>query len=303
MIERNMGTVTTPIRTSLLNRQRGYAIAGVAEVYGGLISSLFLALFLASRFGPLFGYLVVPVLGTFIYKATIVLHDCGHYSLFASRRTNTVVGTLTAWIIGTDFRSFQKLHWQHHTRYGTPQDPQGRDYVGLQTHSRLGLICHLLRPLIGLNLFKLGQFQEAVEKKSSSKRQRVAALAGIGISQLVIAAAATRLGSEPWLFFLYPVSAATFGLFYSQTRGFCEHVPDGSQMDGPAVRTHTPFWVDRIFFYSMNFNYHVEHHLHPSIPSCRLPEIHAQLIRDGLSGSVSPSIFRTIRVRLSACPR
>ena len=62
-----------------------------------------------------------------IYKITILMHDCVHGTLFASRRWNRVVGGLAAALTGVDFRTFARLHARHHRDYGRADDLQGLD--------------------------------------------------------------------------------------------------------------------------------------------------------------------------------
>jgi fatty acid desaturase len=45
------------------------------------------------------------------------------------------------------------------------------------------------------------------------------------------------------------------------------------------TRTVLVSWFDRLFIMGKNGNYHLEHHLYPSVPFYRLPELHAELMR------------------------
>ena len=75
----------------------------------------------------------------------------------------------------------------------------------------------------------------------------------------------------------YPVTAATFGLFFSRVRAFCEHVRLDWHDGECSVRSHLPNPIDRLFFYTLNMNLHVEHHLFPQVPACHLPRVRGQL--------------------------
>ena len=99
----------------------------------------------------------------------------------------------------------------------------------------------------------------------------------IAVCQLTIAALATGGGRRPWLVLVYPATAATFGLFFSRIRAFCEHVHIGRFEGQCSVRSHLPNPVDRLFFYTLNMNLHVEHHLFPQVPACHLPRVRARL--------------------------
>ena len=88
---------------------------------------------------------------------------------------------------------------------------------------------------------------------------------------------ASGFGRHPWLVLAYPVTAATFGLFFSRVRAFCEHVRLDRHVGECSVRSHLPNPVDRLFFYTLNMNLHVEHHLFPQVPACHLPAVRQHL--------------------------
>jgi fatty acid desaturase len=44
------------------------------------------------------------------------------------------------------------------------------------------------------------------------------------------------------------------------------------------TRTVLPTWFGRVFVLPKNANYHLEHHLFPSVPFYRLPELHRRLM-------------------------
>lgn len=254
---------------------------------------------------PLTVLLVIPALGAIIYKFTILMHELSHRTLFPSAELNNKVGYVCGLLLGSDFDTFRTAHWQHHKAYGVPTDPQGRDYMGLQNASRARMIWHLLRPLLGYNLFKLASFnpvQDMVDQPitAAPRFKRLALVAGV---QLALAALATGFGQVWLLLPLYPIAAATFGLFFSQIRGFCEHIAPAMGTDEKFVRSHKTNLFDRMFFYTLNFNYHVEHHLYPQLPCCHLPKLQHAMTEAGKAPLISPSIFSTIKERLAQCPR
>ena len=247
--------------------------------------SLAAAPMLARRW-PLAPWLLAPLIGLVAYRITIVMHDCIHRSLFASARLNERVGTLLGGVTGIDFASFARQHLLHHRLYGRPGDPQGFHYLGLGSATRAAFTWHLLRPLLGWNL------RYALAESLLRPRNLAAAARGgdifplVGI-QLAILAVVTHGGTRPWLALLPFVSAATFGLFFSQLRGIAEHAPESGSIECGNVRSHAPHWLDRVLLYDLNFNYHVEHHLHPHVPS-----------RDLATASSTPrnaSMFSTLR--------
>lgn len=305
------GTGKTPIKLerSWYRASDRYGFAQTGLHLGALVVVLALATPLWLRAGPLAAILLVLPLGVLIYKLTIVLHDCAHMTLFRTRRYNRWVGRLTGCFLGSEFSQFQAQHFLHHRAFGQAGDPQGPDYLGLQAASRSHVLWHLLRPLLGFNLIKLLYFQppgggrpdRPAQKTSLPRKLRF--LVGTGAVQLAILALATGFGTVWWNALLYPAAAATVALFLSQLRGFCEHVTPVPAADESFVRTHRPNLVDRTLFYGLNFNFHVEHHLYPAVPSCQLPRLHkthGNLFHT--PQSLSSSILETVRTRLAQCP-
>ena len=243
---------------------------------------------------------IIPVwvvMGIYIYKLTIVMHDCAHKTLFKNQKMNERIGNLCGLFLLSDFKTFRQLHWLHHQKYGEDADPQGRDYMHLADASKGLLFWHLIRPLFGYNLFKLGQFKpemDGMEKsaKTPSRSKSLAKYAMLHVPLLLIITAGGKLW---WLAPMYPAAAASVGLFLSQIRGFCEHIADPDQKSEAFVRTHLPNPIDRFFFYTLNFNYHVEHHLYPNIPCCHLPKVY-EMTKTTIhtDDTISPSIIHTI---------
>jgi fatty acid desaturase len=294
------------------------AIATI-KVFGILAILLGVAPWIVS-ISPWILIILAPLLGVYIYKLTIVMHDCCHNTLFPNPKINTIVGMLCGTFLGTNYKTFTQYHWKHHKNYGCLNDPQKSDYLGLQNVGQKQIIIHLFKPLLGLNLFqKLFQLNTALSDKAiiqhqsqfpkrSSRRTLSDTWLHLGLILVVhtsIFCLVTGLGQVWWLIFLYPSCAATFSLFFSQIRGFCEHIPSPNSHGERHVRTHLPNFIDSLLFYDLNFNYHLEHHLYPQVPSCHLPDIHLKLSRHGIhtKQTLSPSILQTIYNRIAEAPK
>ena len=287
----------------------GYGAAAVGLHVLPIFALLLTAAPLWQWAGPAVAALLVLPLGVLIYRLTIVLHDCAHMTLFRTRKWNRICGRFVGFMLGSEFDEFTRLHFLHHKAYGAPIDPQGRDYLGLRAASRGRILWHLIRPLFGWNLFKLKSFTPDQDVAPGSPRPRrkdgamVRFVAGTLAVQVLIAAAATLGGTVWWTVLLYPAAAATVALFLSQLRGFCEHVVPAGADEEAFVRTHLPNLFDRTFFYALNFNYHVEHHLYPAVPSRLLPRLCETVAKPfHRPDTISTSIIRTVRQRLSQCP-
>lgn len=273
----------------------GWRAVGV--LLGVLLGCLAVLPWLVDRWGPLAAAPMVPIIGAYVYKLTILMHECCHRTLFRSRALNDRIGLACGGFLVTSYDAFCRAHWQHHRHCGTDADGEESDYLMLQDASPLELLVHLLKPLIGVQAGRLalaalaaltrrfGGHAPASANDPAAMRtgQHVpivspaAQLAAIAGCQVVIALLASGFGRHPWLVLAYPATAATFGLFFSRVRAFCEHVRLDRHDGECSVRSHLPNPIDRVFFYTLNMNLHVEHHLFPQVPACHLPRVRGQL--------------------------
>jgi fatty acid desaturase len=262
------------LRSEWLQASDAYAWAALARntLPVLLLLGIAPALRVASPVAP---WLLAPALGLFLYRVSIVMHDCAHRTLFSSPRANDRVGRVLGALTGIDYHNFGRLHWLHHRVYGEAVDPQAFHYRELRTFTPARYALHLLRPLAGLNLRYV--FPESA---LSPKNIRHAFANGDIVTLLCVQTAVLALvtggGAFLELAALPFVSAATFGLFFSQLRGIAEHATLATP-GGDHVTTHAPHWLDRLLLYDLHFNYHAEHHAHPQIPSCHLPAVHAAI--------------------------
>jgi fatty acid desaturase len=276
-----------------------YAIVAVARnvlIYLGSLASVPI-LAIVHPWAPL---AAMPFVGLAMYRLTFVMHDCSHGTLFKSPKANWICGVLVGAMSGIEFHAYQRLHRKHHASLGQPDDPQGPDYLSLPA-STFGVAYHLVRPLLGYNVFKIGQVVGALEETTPHRPAHWARLAPVIVIQGCAAAVASYGFVFWWLAPLPIVSAATFGLFFAQLRGLAEHVAMPGQRAAGCVRSHRQIKIDVVLLYDLNFNYHHEHHLYPRVPSCHLPELHRRLASQQPNEfALASGMFSTIWSRLVA---
>jgi len=269
--------------------------------YGGYVVTHSLALFalafsliplLAAGIGPWAALLAVPFVGLRVYKLTMVMHDCAHGTLFGEPRINRNVGVFFGLLSGINFNAYGRLHFIHHTHYGEKGDPRGRDYLNYWSLSPGGRLWHLLRPLLGFNLIHFRNVMRVVEILPV-RQQAIFFLAGFAV-QGALATIATLGWRYPWLALIYPLSAATFGLFLSQLRVLAEHLPPQGSEGVPFVCSHEPNWIDAALLYDLNFNYHREHHTYPEVPSVCLPALSLEISKRNFSQKPAYCMVHTL---------
>ena len=129
----------------------------------------------------------------------------------------------------------------------------------------------------------------------------VGEFAGLTVVQGGFFLLATGGGEALWLGLIFPVSAVTVGLFMSQIRGFCEHVPLPGESGVMRLRSHSSNPFERPFIHYLNYNYHGEHHRYPRVASKNLPALAQWLAEQGQPVERSPSYLATIYARWKAC--
>ncbi|MBC7778920.1 MAG: fatty acid desaturase [Proteobacteria bacterium] len=257
---------------------------------------------LLASISPWLALAAIAPLGIAISKTTLLVHEAVHGHLFRTPWLNGLIGRVGGWWTAVDFVAFDALHRQHHARVGAEGDPQRLDYAVLHGATRAQLAWHLLRPLIGWNVRHMATL---VRQRMRMKRAPWVALgevSGLVTVQAGFALLATAGGQTPWLALIFPTAAATVGLFMSQIRGFCEHVPMPGEAPGRRLRSHTSNPVERQFLHYMNYNYHGEHHRFPRVPSRNLPALSRWLEQQGQPMERSASYLATLTARWRAAP-
>ncbi len=105
----------------ILKTSRAFAVADdrvaiwqVATSVVALIASLALLTLLPGAWA----FVAVPLIAGISVRLFVLQHDCGHGSLFASRRVNDVVGMLLSWWTGVPFEPWRTEHAWHHSHQG-----------------------------------------------------------------------------------------------------------------------------------------------------------------------------------------
>ena len=206
----------------------------------------------------------------------VINHECGHGSLFKSWTLNKFAGQwLAAAFVFSNARAYRSGHTKHHRLGGTKQDPDLQNYVNYAV-TRDSFRRKMLRDITGRTGIKtLGLAAKGYGKK---------AVRDWVIAQVILWAVLFSVG-QGWLYLLWPAAFLTSHMVIIRIRNAAEHasVPD---LFDPDPRKHTRTTYPRIwekpFFAPNNVNYHLEHHILPSVPCYRLPEFHAYLEKEGL---------------------
>lgn len=211
---------------------------------------------------------------------TTVLHDGVHGLLSRNRRLNDLFGKtlcltlLIPLIVG--FNAFRSLHLAHHRFTNNDNDPDLPQVNEVYLYSsRLKVIAMLLLRLSGL-VFLFLVFQMV---RFGSWRARI-----VTLTMIAVCLAGLLLSIRPVeLFLLYwIVPFATWGQFANTVRAISEHYPAATfaREHVPAqalTRDILPTWFDSLFMTTRGINYHLTHHLFPSVPFYRLKALQRRI--------------------------
>lgn len=230
--------------------------------------------------------------GWFLVALFAPVHESVHYTAFASRRLNIVVGWIASvpTLINSTF--YRLFHYAHHRHTQDPErDPElagplpqtlweyvlrisGWGYY----RSRVDFYGRILRG-------DWRDFPYIPERERAAVRRSVMAM--------LAAFAAVLLGWSwfdpvgPWLYWLVPVVLAQPIL---RVMLLSEHTLCSSDDNG-LTNTRTTLVNPLVHLVHWNMPFHAEHHLYPSIPFHRLPQAHREI--GERFAHVAPSYYET----------
>jgi len=238
----------------------------------------------------------------------VLVHECGHGTLFSSRRLNDVVGEwLAAAPTFGNMKGYIRGHLQHHQLAGSRDDPDLPNYRDYPITGRR-LRRKLWRDLSGQTGWKQvqGIFQGFVHLNDISGEQRLALVRGLVVNAALLGGLA-YLGYA-WLYLVWWAAFLTSNRLVSRIRQVAEHgaVPDLFNADARNnTRTVLANPLERLIFCPLGVNYHLEHHLLASVPIYNLPKMHRLLRARGYYDDVAfprgyPALLRQVTTPAAA---
>ena len=265
----------------------------------GLIAAAFAVLVLVP-IRPLAWLISLVLLGVRQLALAILMHECAHGSLFRSRALNEHLGK---WLIAApmwlQLEDYRRHHLKHHAHTSLDGDPD----LGLVSPfpvTRWSLTRKILRDLsgiafikrvIGILLMDLGVLtysastgQQRVTPRPPLRSMLKGLLVHTGpmvITNVALWGVLAALG-HGWLYFAWVLAYATTFSLFLRIRSIAEHaVAEAS--DDPLTNTRTTHAgpLARLTVAPHHVNFHLEHHLLPTVPHYRLKRLHQLLWERG----------------------
>ena len=230
----------------------------------------------------------------------VLTHETAHYSLFASKPANQIIGRWLCgapmWVHVDDYRTH---HIGHHTRTGTDDDPDlglirpfptsakslarkfARDLTGITAAKRV----------FGLSLMDSGRmkYTASVDLTWLDRRSLAShAVQWIRTAWPVVLTNAALLGlltlvGHPLLYLLWVGAWCTTYSAILRIRSIAEHACT-ERTDDQLRNTRTTHAnvLARLLWAPHHVNYHLEHHLLMTVPHYNLAAMHAMLRERGV---------------------
>lgn len=242
--------------------------------------------------------LTQAILGSSIFRFFVLMHDCGHFSLFRTRRHNDWAGLWTSMFCVTPLLAWRQIHFEHHKWVGIKdRDPTAAGLITFeerQQHSKpfvaLLRFIWLFRIPLPAIIFTVnvlwGYAGKLLAQKQYAESARVMGSALIALAPHGLAIAVW--GWSAYAAYFLPVLFASFiwyesinlthhvGLYKLEAATHPDPLPLHEQHT-VSRSSNMPTWLSALFCY--HFNLHAEHHLFPIIPWHHLPAVRQALAK------------------------
>jgi fatty acid desaturase len=274
-------------RTALLSKRELVELSQISTMRSALHiiiewMVILIAIRACERFWEPWLYLAtIVVIATRQHSLMIMLHEGTHYRLCRNRKINDWVSELVlAWPVLISARSYRANHFAHHRYLNTDRDPDwlrrrgDQNWVFPKRPREMAVL--LLGDLTGLGAVALVKLLRTVASRDTDASKGF--LMARYLYYAVVMAVAFWTGTARLLFLYWFVPLFTCLVFIFRIRSIAEHSAlGGARTSLAGTRTTLTSFLERIFLAPNNVNYHLEHHLYPSVPFFRLPRLHALL--------------------------
>jgi len=222
----------------------------------------------------------ILLLGIAMAHGVELSHQALHHTGFRSPRMNEMVGVALGMPMLVSFYEYRINHLWHHAYLGTPKDKEFFDYGGEQltlksAFIRFSLVKHYAaffkrvpKALTGMRIGDYpSRYQREVRRFYSLAVLFIAALAGVSL------ALSSVYPIGVWLLSLLLVASPVHALIELPEHSGCDRTSPDVFLNTRTIRSN---WF--MTWLTNGNNYHVEHHLYPSVPIQKISALHQRLL-------------------------
>jgi len=225
----------------------------------------------------------IAIIAGRMHALAVLVHDFAHYRFIRNKAVSDwVADLLLTWPLLGTFEGYRRNHIGHHRYLNTDKDPDWSLKLGSKEFTfpqemRFAVL-NLLGYLVGVSSVRdfVGLAKRLYKEDESSIAYKLLRVGYYAVAATIL----TVLGAWHGFLVYWVVPYVTLFFMFMYIRSVSDHF--GSTMDYSheltSTRTVIPYFWETWFFAPHNINYHLEHHLYPSIPFYRLKELHAVLM-------------------------
>jgi acyl-lipid omega-6 desaturase (Delta-12 desaturase) len=240
-------------------------------------------------------FLLLQVLaGVSIFRWFVILHECGHSTLFARVGVNTAVGHLASIACLIPYYGWRHIHWMHHRWVGViDKDPTQSHLLRLQRAGRarnalFRLLWRLWLPVPFVVFLVEVFWGYPLRREQGHRAARGWVSNGVCAAPHVLAVAV--VGPGAWATFFLPMLVVFYLLIENmnvpQHSELFPYLSDShpkplafAEQDEVTRSTWLPDAVGTVL--ALNFNRHTEHHMFPGAPWYSLNKVRRALCGSG----------------------
>jgi fatty acid desaturase len=231
----------------------------------------------------------IPHLMTFsFFGAAGLSHELFHNTVFSNRKLNRFLYVSFMVLTWENYGYFDLTHWKHHKETLLENDPKSLFKGKINYWYLIRLFTFDLKGFkTKITYIVKNAFGHIPNSKSSylfpdgsSSKKNVVLGARIILLFHLLLALVFLFSGKWWLIFLINLGPF-FISFFNRILGFAQHYGLSAEdcrdyISNCRTITLSKFWS---FFYS-NMNYHIEHHMFPSVPYYNIEKVHEELKND-----------------------
>jgi acyl-lipid omega-6 desaturase (Delta-12 desaturase) len=263
-------------------------VAAELLIAGGLLT----AITAVEPFAPAY-WLLQALFAVSMFRMFVIVHECGHNNLFRGRNANTIAGVLASPFCLLPYVPWRNIHFLHHKWVGViDKDPTQAHLLTLRDMSRaevamFRIVWKLWIPipfmLFVWKMFWMYPYREWRYGARTNVWRSLPSVLVCGLPHALLVAYvgiwryATLCGPAIALFYaIYEVINLPqhSGLFPYTSRTHPAPLPLREQAEITRT-TYLPRLLAVVLNY--NFNFHIEHHLFPSVPWYSLPKVTSRI--------------------------